>query len=54
MTVASEESFAPLAPIFRFNRTREVIDMATATEFGREGSKYDFLSMKYVCFGGMG
>ncbi len=51
MTVASEESFAP---IFRFNRTREVIDMATATEFGREGSKHDFLSMKYVCFGGMG
>ncbi len=49
MTVASEESFAP---IFRFNRTREVIDMAT--EFGHEGSKHDFLSMKYVCFGGMG
>lgn len=34
MKVASEETFAPLAPIFRFTTTEEVIDMADATEFG--------------------
>lgn len=104
MKVAREETFAPLAPIFRFDTTDEVIEMANDTEFGlaayffandlrnvwkvtealeygmvgvntglistevapfggvkqsgfgREGSKYgmdDFLSMKYVCMGGI-
>ncbi|MGV1795139.1 NAD-dependent succinate-semialdehyde dehydrogenase [Rhizobium sp. A37_96] len=104
MIVAREETFAPLAPIFRFKTVDEVIELANDTEFGlaayfyandlrnvwkvtealeygmvgvntglistevapfggvkqsgfgREGSKYgmdDFLSMKYVCMGGM-
>jgi len=104
MKVAREETFAPLAPVFRFETTDEVIRMANDTEFGlasyfdandltqvwkvaealeygmvgvntglistevapfggvkqsgfgREGSKYgldDFLSMKYVCLGGI-
>lgn len=104
MKVAREETFAPLAPIFKFDTTDEVIEMANDTEFGlaayffandlrnvwkvtealeygmvgvntglistevapfggvkqsgfgREGSKYgmdDFLSMKYVCMGGI-
>lgn len=34
MKVASEETFAPLAPVFRFSSTHEVIAMANATEFG--------------------
>jgi len=105
MKVAREETFAPLAPVFRFETTDEVIKLANDTEFGlasyfyandlrqvwkvaealeygmvgvntglistevapfggvkqsgfgREGSKYgldDFLSLKYVCLGGMG
>jgi len=104
MIVAKEETFAPLAPIFRFESVDEVISLANDTEFGlaayfyandlrnvwkvtealeygmvgvntglistevapfggvkqsgfgREGSKYgmdDFLSMKYVCMGGL-
>jgi succinate-semialdehyde dehydrogenase/glutarate-semialdehyde dehydrogenase len=104
MKVAREETFAPLAPVFKFETTEEVIELANDTEFGlaayfyandlrdvwkvtealdygmvgvntglistevapfggvkqsgfgREGSKYgmdDFLSMKYVCLGGM-
>ncbi|MQB07930.1 NAD-dependent succinate-semialdehyde dehydrogenase [Agrobacterium tumefaciens] len=104
MKVAREETFAPLAPVFRFETVDEVIEMANDTEFGlasyfyandlrnvwkvaealeygmvgvntglistevapfggvkqsgvgREGSKYgmdDFLSMKYVCLGGI-
>ena len=104
MKVAREETFAPLAPVFRFKTTEEVIALANDTEFGlasyfyandltrvwqvaealeygmvgintglistevapfggvkqsgfgREGSKYgldDFLSLKYVCLGGM-
>ncbi|OWW01925.1 NAD-dependent succinate-semialdehyde dehydrogenase [Rhizobium sp. R72] len=104
MKVAREETFAPLAPVFRFETTDEVIELANDTEFGlaayfyandlrnvwkvtealeygmvgvntglistevapfggvkqsgfgREGSKYgmdDFLSMKYVCMGGI-
>jgi succinate-semialdehyde dehydrogenase / glutarate-semialdehyde dehydrogenase len=104
MLVAREETFAPLAPIFKFETVDEVIQLANDTEFGlsayfyandlkqawkviealeygmvgvntgmlstevapfggvkqsgcgREGSKYgldDFLSMKYVCLGGM-
>ncbi|AUX79388.1 NAD-dependent succinate-semialdehyde dehydrogenase [Sinorhizobium fredii] len=104
MKVAREETFAPLAPVFKFETADEVIELANDTEFGlaayfyandlrnvwkvtealeygmvgvntglistevapfggvkqsgfgREGSKYgmeDFLSMKYVCLGGM-
>jgi len=34
MKVASEETFGPLAPLFRFSTDEEVIDMANATEFG--------------------
>ena len=105
MKVAREETFGPLAPVFKFETADDVIAMANDTEFGlaayffannlkqvwkvvealeygmvgvntgmlstevapfggikqsgfgREGSKYgldDFLSMKYVCLGGMG
>ncbi|QRI66291.1 NAD-dependent succinate-semialdehyde dehydrogenase (plasmid) [Shinella sp. PSBB067] len=104
MKVAREETFAPLAPVFRFDDVDEVIALANDTEFGlasyfyandlkqvwkvaealeygmvgvntglistevapfggvkqsgfgREGSKYgldDFLSLKYVCLGGI-
>ncbi|WP_426034628.1 NAD-dependent succinate-semialdehyde dehydrogenase [Cypionkella sp. TWP1-2-1b2] len=104
MKVAHEETFAPLAPVFRFETIDEVIALANDTEFGlaayfyandlrqvwkvaealeygmvgintglistevapfggikqsgfgREGSKYgldDFLSLKYVCIGGL-
>jgi succinate-semialdehyde dehydrogenase / glutarate-semialdehyde dehydrogenase len=41
MKIAREETFGPVAPLFRF---------------GREGSKYgidDYLSIKYLCLGGM-
>lgn len=34
MIVAKEETFAPLAPIFKFEREEEVIDWANDTEFG--------------------
>ncbi len=34
MTVASEETFGPLAPIFRFEEEQEGIDMANDSEFG--------------------
>jgi succinate-semialdehyde dehydrogenase/glutarate-semialdehyde dehydrogenase len=34
MRVASEETFGPLAPLFRFHTDDEVIDLANATEFG--------------------
>lgn len=34
MTVASEETFGPLAPIFRFEKEQEGIDMANDSEFG--------------------
>lgn len=34
MLVASEETFGPLAPLFRFKTEEEVIGMANATEFG--------------------
>jgi succinate-semialdehyde dehydrogenase/glutarate-semialdehyde dehydrogenase len=104
MKLAREETFAPLAPVFRFDTTDEVIALANDTEFGlasyfyandlrqvwkvaealeygmvgvntglistevapfggvkqsgfgREGSKYgldDYLSLKYVCLGGI-
>ena len=34
MKVASEETFGPLAPVFRFMEDQEGIDMANASEFG--------------------
>ena len=34
MRVAREETFGPLAPLFRFHRDDEVIALANATEFG--------------------
>ncbi len=34
MQVATEETFGPLAPLFRFKTEEEVIAMANATEFG--------------------
>jgi succinate-semialdehyde dehydrogenase/glutarate-semialdehyde dehydrogenase len=34
MRVAREETFGPLAPIFRFETEEEAIAMANATEFG--------------------
>jgi succinate-semialdehyde dehydrogenase/glutarate-semialdehyde dehydrogenase len=104
MKIAREETFGPVAPLFRFSREEEAIAMANDTEyglaayfygndmkrvwrvaealefgivginegiistevapfggvkesgFGREGSKYgidDYLSIKYLCLGGM-
>jgi succinate-semialdehyde dehydrogenase/glutarate-semialdehyde dehydrogenase len=40
MLVASEETFAPLAPLFRFGSEEEVIAMANATQFGLAGYFY--------------
>ena len=34
MAVATEETFGPLAPLFKFSSEREAIEMANATEFG--------------------
>jgi succinate-semialdehyde dehydrogenase/glutarate-semialdehyde dehydrogenase len=34
MTVASEETFGPLAPLFRFKDESEAIQIANNTEFG--------------------
>jgi succinate-semialdehyde dehydrogenase/glutarate-semialdehyde dehydrogenase len=34
MAVAREETFGPVAPLFRFGSEREAIEMANATEFG--------------------
>jgi len=34
MLVASEETFGPLAPLFRFSTEEEAIRMANDTEFG--------------------
>ena len=34
MRVAREETFGPVAPLFRFKTEQEVIGMANATEFG--------------------
>jgi succinate-semialdehyde dehydrogenase/glutarate-semialdehyde dehydrogenase len=104
MKIAREETFGPVAPLFRFAREEDAIGMANDTEFGlaayfygndlrrvwrvaealefgivginegiistevapfggvkesgfgREGSKYgidDYLSIKYLCLGGM-
>jgi len=34
MKVAKEETFGPLAPLFRFEKDEEAIEMANDTEFG--------------------
>mgnify|MGYP000742621325 CR=1 FL=1 len=34
MSVAQEETFGPLAPVFKFDTEQEVIEQANATEFG--------------------
>ncbi len=34
MTIAREETFGPVAPLFKFETVDEVIEMANATEFG--------------------
>ena len=34
MLLAREETFGPVAPVFKFEREEEVIDLANATEFG--------------------
>ena len=34
MAVAHEETFGPVAPLFRFKTDAEAIDLANATEFG--------------------
>jgi succinate-semialdehyde dehydrogenase/glutarate-semialdehyde dehydrogenase len=34
MRLASEETFGPLAPVFRFEREEEAVAMANATPFG--------------------
>jgi succinate-semialdehyde dehydrogenase/glutarate-semialdehyde dehydrogenase len=40
MKVATEETFGPLAPIFRFSSEEEVIELANNTEFGLAGYFY--------------
>ena len=40
MLVATEETFAPLAPLFRFGSEEEVVAMANATQFGLAGYFY--------------
>jgi succinate-semialdehyde dehydrogenase/glutarate-semialdehyde dehydrogenase len=34
MKVARDETFGPLAPLFRFSSDAEVVEMANSTEFG--------------------
>ena len=34
MMIAREETFGPVAPLFRFKTEQEAIDMSNATEFG--------------------
>lgn len=40
MLLAKEETFGPVAPLFRFTSEDEVIEMANATEFGLAGYFY--------------
>jgi succinate-semialdehyde dehydrogenase / glutarate-semialdehyde dehydrogenase len=37
MVVSKDETFGPLAPLFKFSSDQEVIDMANDTEFGLAG-----------------
>jgi succinate-semialdehyde dehydrogenase/glutarate-semialdehyde dehydrogenase len=34
MIVSREETFGPVAPLFRFNNDNEAVELANATEFG--------------------
>jgi len=40
MMVSNDETFGPLAPLYRFGTEQEVIDMANDTEFGLAGYFY--------------
>jgi succinate-semialdehyde dehydrogenase/glutarate-semialdehyde dehydrogenase len=40
MLIAREETFGPVAPLFRFDTEAEVIGMANDTEFGLAGYFY--------------
>ena len=40
MLVAHEETFGPLAPLFRFKTEQEAIQLANATEYGLAGYFY--------------
>ncbi|MEM1385184.1 MAG: NAD-dependent succinate-semialdehyde dehydrogenase [Pseudomonadota bacterium] len=40
MLVAREETFGPMAPLFKFETDEEVVEMANATEFGLAGYFY--------------
>ncbi len=37
MSVAKEETFGPLAPVFKFESEEEVVEMTNDTEFGLAG-----------------
>jgi succinate-semialdehyde dehydrogenase / glutarate-semialdehyde dehydrogenase len=52
MKVSKEETFGPLAPLFKFSTDEEVTLLANDTELGREGSRYgidDYVVIKYPC-----
>jgi succinate-semialdehyde dehydrogenase/glutarate-semialdehyde dehydrogenase len=67
MVITKEETFGPVAPLYRFKTDDEAVKMANDTEFGlaayfysrdigREGSKYgieEFLEVKYLCMCGI-
>ena len=60
MKVAKEETFGPLAPLFRFQTDEQAIEMANDTEFGLASYFYsrdigieEFVEIKYLCFGGL-
>ncbi len=40
MLIAAEETFGPVAPLFRFHDEHEVLELANATEFGLAGYVY--------------
>lgn len=58
MLIFVEETFGPVAPVFRFTTTTEAAPFGGVKEsgLGREGSKYgidDYLELKYLCMGGL-